>query len=182
MTSTHIHIMGASGAGVTTLGRAVAEQLGCPHHDTDDYYWLPTEPPYRKKRSVEERLSLMRRDFLALPAWVLSGSLDEWSETLVPLFDLVVFVDTPTEIRLRRLREREARDFSKEAVAPGGWRHQETEEFIEWASHYDDGTREGRNRPRHEAWLKTLPCPVMRVDGAKPTAEMVEGVLVSLAS
>ena len=23
--------------------------------------------------------------------------------------------------------------------------HKEVEEFIEWASHYDDGTREGRN-------------------------------------
>jgi adenylate kinase family enzyme len=32
-----IHIMGASGAGVTSLGRALADALAIPHHDTDDY-------------------------------------------------------------------------------------------------------------------------------------------------
>lgn len=180
MAKHHIHITGASGAGVTTMGRALAEALGCSHHDTDDYYWLPSDPPYRETRSVEQRLALMQQDFLGLSDWVLSGSLDEWSETLVPLFDLVVFVDTPTMVRLKRLWEREAQDFGKDAVAPGGWRHEETTEFVEWASHYDDGTREGRNRPRHEAWLKTLPCPLVRVDGARPIADSVTEVLSAL--
>ena len=36
--------MGASGAGVSTLGRALAGALALPHHDTDDYFWLPTIP------------------------------------------------------------------------------------------------------------------------------------------
>jgi adenylate kinase family enzyme len=40
-----IHITGASGAGVTTLGRASANALAIPHHDTDDYFWQPTRPP-----------------------------------------------------------------------------------------------------------------------------------------
>jgi len=35
-----IHILGASGSGTTTLGRALAERLQCPHFDTDDYFWL----------------------------------------------------------------------------------------------------------------------------------------------
>ena len=26
-------------------------------------------------------------------------------------------------------------------------------------NYYDDGTRKGRNLPRHEAWLSTLRCP-----------------------
>jgi hypothetical protein len=58
------------------------------------------------------------------------------------LFDVVSFVQAPTEVRIRRLRDREARHFGADAVSPGGWRHQETEEFIEWACHYDDDTRE----------------------------------------
>ena len=37
-----IHILGASGSGTTTLGRALAERLQCRHFDTDDYFWLPT--------------------------------------------------------------------------------------------------------------------------------------------
>ena len=35
-----IHILGAAGSGTTTLGRALAERLQCPHFDTDDYFWL----------------------------------------------------------------------------------------------------------------------------------------------
>ena len=40
-----IHILGASGSGTTTLGRALAARLQCPHFDTDDCFWLPTDPP-----------------------------------------------------------------------------------------------------------------------------------------
>jgi adenylate kinase family enzyme len=168
-----IHIMGASGAGVTTLGRALADVLGTPHHDTDDYYWRPTAPPYREKRDVAGRLRLMREIFLDRTEWVLSGSLDDWGRPIVPLFDLVVFVRVPTAVRLQRLRDREARHFGPNAISPGGWRHEETEAFIAWASHYDDGTREGRNLPRHLKWLDTLSCPVMRIDGTRSIPDLV---------
>ena len=50
MKTCRVHIMGASGAGVTSLGRALAEALAVPHHDTDGYFWRPTTPPYRDKR------------------------------------------------------------------------------------------------------------------------------------
>jgi len=56
--------MGASGSGVTSLGRALADALAIPHHDTDDYFWLPTTPPYRNMREIAERLRLMREVFL----------------------------------------------------------------------------------------------------------------------
>jgi len=175
-----IHVMGASGAGVTTLGRAVADALGLPHHDADDYFWLPTDPPYRLRRDVTSRLRLMGEMFLERPAWVLSGSLDEWGMPVVALFDMVVFLRVPTEIRLQRLRDRETRRASPAAIAPGGWRHQEIEDFLDWAAHYDDGTREGRNLPRHLAWLATLTCPVQRLDGTQPVPELVNKVLTAL--
>src|SRR5271154_1086838 len=175
-----IHIMGASGAGVTSLGRALADALGAPHHNTDDYFWLPTTPPYREKREVAERLRLMHEMFLPRPDWVLSGSLDGWGSSIVPLLELVIFVYVPTAIRLERLRAREAVHFGADAVAPGGWRHQETEEFVEWASHYDDGSREGRNLARHQAWLEALPCRVISLDGTRPILHLVGKVLSSM--
>ena len=181
MPTRRIHIVGASGAGVTTLGRALADVLAAPHHDTDDYYWHPTAPPYRDKRDVADRLRLMREIFLDRPDWVLSGSLDAWGGAVVPMFDLVVFVHTATEVRLQRLRAREARRFGRAAKSPGGWRHQETEEFIEWASHYDDGIREGRNLPRHLKWLDTLTCPVIRIDGKRPIPDLVRDVIAASA-
>jgi adenylate kinase family enzyme len=174
MKSCRIHLLGASGSGVTTLGRRLADRLALPHHDSDDYFWLPTAPPYQMLRPIPDRLRLMREMFLPRRDWVLSGSVTGWGEELVAHFDLVVFVITPREVRLSRLRVREATHFGAAAVAPGGWRHKETEAFIEWASHYEACDREGRNLAKHEAWLAGLPCPVVRVDGARPLAELVE--------
>jgi adenylate kinase family enzyme len=171
-----IHITGASGAGVTSLGRALADALAISHHDTDDYFWRPTNPPYREIREVTDRLRLTREVFLDRSDWVLSGSLDGWGDPIIPLFDLVVFLYVPTTIRLERLRAREARCFGTDAVAPGGSFYQQAEEFIEWASHYDDGTVEGRNLARHQAWLASLPCRVMRLDGTRPLPELVKEV------
>ncbi len=118
----------------------------------------------------------MREVFLDRADWVLSGDLQGWGDPVVPLFDLVVFLCTPTAIRLQRLRDREARHFGPDAVALGGWRHNETEKFIEWASHYDDGGREGRNLELHQAWLARIPCRVLRLDGTRPLPDLVKEV------
>ncbi len=122
----------------------------------------------------------MHEIFLDRSGWVLSGSLDDWGGPIVPLFDLVIFLYAPTNIRIQRLRDREVRAISgRDAVSPGGWRHHETEDFIDWASHYDDGTREGRSLPRHLKWLDTLTCPVMRLDGTRPTPDLVNEIVAS---
>ncbi|MBR0838456.1 hypothetical protein JQ612_35095 [Bradyrhizobium manausense] len=181
MKSHRIHLMGASGSGVTTLGRALAGRLALPHHDTDDYFWLPTVPPYQTTRPAADRLRLMREMFLPRLDWILSGTVTGWGDELVTLFDLVVFVSTPSKLRLQRLRAREAAHFGADAVAPGGWRHEETESFVEWASHYEAGDREGRSLPKDDAWLASLPCPVVRVDGARPLAELVEQLCSDVA-
>ena len=180
MKTCRIHITGASGAGVTSVGRALADALAISHHDTDDYFWRPTNPPYRGMREVADRLRLMRDVFLDRSDWVLSGSLDGWGDPIIPLFDLVVFLYVPTAIRIERLRAREARRFGADAMVPGGSMHQQAEEFIEWASHYDDGTREGRNLARHQAWLATLLCRVLRLDGIRPLQELVNEVCLAL--
>ena len=52
MRTCRIHVVGASGAGVTTVGRALEDALGTPHHDADDYFCQPTTPPYRRQREV----------------------------------------------------------------------------------------------------------------------------------
>jgi adenylate kinase family enzyme len=65
-----IHILGASGSGTTTLGRALAAHLHFPHFDTDDYFWLPTDPPYTQQRERIERAQLLMNDVTAHDAWV----------------------------------------------------------------------------------------------------------------
>ncbi len=182
MKSRRIHLFGASGSGVTTLGRALAAEFAIPHHDTDDYYWLPTNPPYTSKRDIADRLRLMHELFVPRADWVLSGALDSWGVSLAQHFDLAILVETPTEIRLARLIAREATRFGQDAVKPGGWRHTEMTEFVDWASHYEDGTREGRSRARHETFITTLHCPFLRIDGNAPTIAGVRRIVDKISA
>ena len=58
MSSLKVHIVGASGSGTTTLARALAPELGATALDSDDYFWLPTQPPFtdRRDRALRHQL------------------------------------------------------------------------------------------------------------------------------
>jgi adenylate kinase family enzyme len=56
-----IHIYGASGSGTSTLGRYLAKRLDFAFLDADDYFWLPTDPKFTKKRPIEQRVPLMQQ-------------------------------------------------------------------------------------------------------------------------
>lgn len=111
---------------------------------------------------------------------MLSGSLDGWGDPLIAHFDVVVFLHTAQTVRLRRLRAREAKRFGADAVAPGGWRHHEMEDFIEWAARYDEGGLDVRSFQKHQAWLAALPCRVLRLDGERPAPELVKDVVAAI--
>jgi len=157
-----IHIFGASGSGTTTIGAAIAKRLDYKHFDTDDYYWYPTEPPFTKSRPIEERLQLMRADLNQHENWVLSGSLDGWGNPLITLFELVVFVYVPQDMRIERLKQREVERYGQD-VLPDGIRYESANEFIKWAAGYDSGLLTGRSLPRHEKWMDELDCEVLKI-------------------
>lgn len=99
-----IHIMGASGSGTTSLAVEMATRYGHRHLDTDDFFWMRTDPPFRMKRPAEERLALLRPAFCEATSWVLSGSICGWGDPLIPEFALAVFRGG-LEIRSRALLE-----------------------------------------------------------------------------
>ena len=37
-------------------------------------------------------------------------------------------------------------------------------EFLAWAAQYDEGKLPGRSRPRHEAWLASRQCRILRFE------------------
>jgi adenylate kinase family enzyme len=172
-----IHILGASGSGTTTLGAALAERSGARHLDTDDYFWLPTDPPFEVVRPSAERVALLEADLDTSRSWVLSGSLCGWGDPLVGRFDLTVFLFVPTSVRLVRLRDRERQEFGAEALAPGGRMHANHVAFLEWAAGYDHGDLDTRSLARHEAWLAELSCPTLRLDGESPVDVQVSETL-----
>jgi adenylate kinase family enzyme len=172
MRRSRVHVMGASGSGTTTLARVLADHWAVPHADADDYFWVPTTPPYVEKRPDDRRLSLMREVFVPREAWVLSGSMLGWGDSVVAECDAVVFLTLDADERLRRLEARETarragRDFDEVA-----WKV-----FLEWARGYDDPAFEGRSRVAHEAWLDGLDRPVLRLDSALPPEALRDAVL-----
>jgi len=171
-----IHVVGASGSGTTSLASAIAGGHGHRHLDTDDFFWLPTDPPYCEPRAPAARLALRRGALAPSPRWVLSGSLCGWGDPLIAEFDLVIFLVVPAEVRLARLRARERARYGPEAVAPGGARHRASVEFLEWAARYDAGDIQMRSRALHEAWLAALPAPVLRLEGDRSVAEQLRRV------
>ena len=178
--SAAIHITGASGSGTSTLGQTLAAAIGAVPLDTDDFFWAPVEPKFSVTRAAPERLLLLEAAFDATGpgGWVLSGSLSGgWAAPIVPRFQHVIFLHAPTALRLARLRRREAEVFGPAAIAPGGSRHDEHEAFIRWAASYDAGAATDRSRRQHEAWLATLACPVLRLDGQLPVDALLRQAL-----
>lgn len=179
MTRRRIHLVGASGSGTTTLGRALAQHLGAPHFDTDTYFWIPADPPFEKIRPVEERHARLAPD-LAGDAWVLSGSLCGWGDVYIEHFDLVVFLAVPDDVRLERVKARERERYG-DAIASDGARRAAHEAFIAWAASYEEGSPVERSRRMHEAWLAKLPCPVLRLEDTDDVVTRMGKVLAQLA-
>ncbi len=160
-----IHIFGASGSGTTTLGKKICEELGYAFMDTDDYFWMPTDPPFTTKRPREERIEWMTRDIERSGNVVISGSLTDWGDVLIPYFTLAVRIEMDPEIRIVRLIEREKRRYGSR-IEPEGDLYEKHLEFVAWARKYDTAGTDIRSRSMHDEWQKLLTCEILNLDGA----------------
>ena len=174
-----IHIFGASGSGTSTLGRKICDELGYFFMDTDDYFWMPTEPKYTTKRSVEERLALMKKDIAEHENVVISGSLVNWGDELIPYFTLTIRLVTDTEVRIERIKIRERNKFG-DRILPGGDRYDEHQAFLQWAGQYDTGSANMRSKAMHDEWQKLLKCKQIVLDGAGDLQENYLKVLAEI--
>lgn len=175
-----IYITGASSAGVTTLGKTLAPQLGVRQVDVDDFYWMPTDPPYRVKRLPADRVRLIAAA-LGTGGWVLTGSFDGWGDALIVEADLIVFVETPHALRMQRLMAREQQRYGARLL-PGGDMHEAHLAFVDWAEQYEHPRPgySGRSLARHEAWLAQQTRPVVRLAGTQTPEVLAAAVMAAL--
>jgi len=175
----HLHLFGAPGAGVTTLGKALADRLGFAHFDTDDFYWFTGDArPYSRKRNPDHR----RRELAtvldaAASGWVLSGSLCGWGDVFVPRFHQVVYVWAPVEVRMSRIRTRELARYGPDRLAEGGDLHLVFHKFLDWAAAYDVPSDNPRSRDQELKWLQNLDCPKLRLESEMMPEVSVEAIL-----
>jgi adenylate kinase family enzyme len=156
-----VHLVGASGSGTTTLGRALAPRLAVPVFDSDDAFWEPTDPPFRTPRPPPDRLAWLQERLRDDDGWVVSGSLCGWGDDLRGRF---TFLTLPAAIRMARLAAREVERYG-DRIRPGGDIAEGSTAFLAWAAAYDTAGMEQRSRVLHDAWLATLTCPVLHLDG-----------------
>jgi adenylate kinase family enzyme len=175
-----INVFGAPGTGKTTLGGALAEKLGVPLLDSDAYFHFPTDPPFTKQRTPEERNRLFREEFFRHEACVVAGNVGGWGIDPRPAFSLTVFLYLPPEIRLARVLERERRLYGARLL-PGGDMSHLHREFIEWTNAYDSGANQDSfTLAVHEEYFANLKTPRLRLDTPMATDEQIEIVLRNL--
>jgi adenylate kinase family enzyme len=174
-----VHIFGAAGSGTTTLGGALAQALDAPHLDADEYYWQRTDPPFTTKHLPAERIRRIERDIAGAACWVLSGSVCSWGDPLRDRFTHAVFLYLESAERMARLAARERQRYG-ERILPGSDMYQQSRAFLRWARSYDTAVAPVRSLDLHEAWIKHLRCPLIRLDARQPLDELTDRLLTAL--
>lgn len=167
---------GASGSGTTTLGKKICEELGYTLMDTDDYFWMPTEPPFTFKRPKKERIELMKNDINKSENVVIAGSLTDWGYELIPYFTLAIRIEMKQSIRIERLLKREKKRYGSR-IEPGGDMYQQHIDFIEWAKSYDNGGMDIRSKVMHDELQKSFSCKILYLDGENKLDDNFDKVL-----
>lgn len=166
LTQQRINIVGAPGSGTSTLGRALAAHTGMAWADADDFYWKPSHPPFQHKVDPAERQQQLLAHLAPHPGSIVSGSVCGWGAALEASFDLVIFLSLPTDLRLARIEAREIARFGHA-----------NPDFLAWSAQYDQGLLPGRSRARHEAWLASRTCRVLRFEGDEDLDRRVARIL-----
>ena len=173
---TGIMITGPSGAGKTTLGKMVAEELGYAFVDVDDYIWRrDAEVPFSAMYSREEKISRLQDAISACEHFVMAGSMDSFHEHFDPCFELVVHLRADAQIRVERVKARERASFG-DRILEGGDMHEAHLKMLHDIAGYDHGTG-GCTLQQHEKWLNSLACKTMCLDGADTLDENLSKIV-----
>lgn len=168
-----IIVCGMNGAGKSTLGLALARELGYTFIDIEDIYFPKTDPSYlySSPRTDEEVEELLMEKMSGSKAFVLAAVRGDYSERITKSFDLAVYIDVPKDVRMERILKRSRDKFGDRAM-PGGDLYEREQRFFEMC----------RSRGEHAAenWVKTLDCPVVRVDGLRTVEENVDIIIKNM--
>lgn len=174
----NIQITGASGSGKTFLGKKLSEVLNYNFVDTDDILWVWDEDvqPYTIAVSDEESCKILKQILLKKNSTIVSGMFYPWSESLIPMFDLLIIIETNKEIRKKRIIEREFEMYGNR-FKKGGDMYEQFNQFLDWAMSYDTSNDKLGSKRETDNWAKKFDCKVLYIDGSKPIGEKIKIIL-----
>jgi gluconate kinase len=155
-------IFGAAGSGSSTIAKAIAHEYG--HHwiEVDEALFMPTDPPFSVRRSLDEVREIVFDSWKKAESVIVCGSIVGWGDELKHDFDLVIFVHVDVEVRIQRIKHREAKRFGSR-VLEGGDMHRQHLEFLDWVRSYETGDPNIRSLAQHRQWLSSITVPIVEI-------------------
>lgn len=159
-----IIICGLNGAGKSTLGKVLAKKLHFFFIDIEDLYFPKTDPDYvyASPRTHEEVEIILLHEMKTHENFILASVKGDYGEDISPFIQYVILLDVPKNIRLQRVKERSFQKFGNRMLL-GGDLYEQEEKFFRFV--------ESREENIVEEWVKSLNCPVIRIDGTKSIDE-----------
>jgi kanamycin kinase/aminoglycoside 3'-phosphotransferase-3 len=133
----------------------------------EDYYFYETDVPYTALRPHKERNEMLLSDMEKYGSFVVSGDISGWGDEFLTMFDLVVFLTAPKEIRMKRIENREYARWG-DRVCEGGDMYESQQKFRKFAATRDVSLLEQA--------VSLYLCPILRVDGTKPLTELAHDI------
>lgn len=167
---TGIIVCGLNGSGKSTLGKALAQKLQFYFIDNEDLYFPKTDPDYiyASPRTRGEVEALLFREIKAHENFVFASVKGDYGEAVYPFFRYAVLIDAPKDIRIQRVINRSLQKFGNRML-PGGDLYEREENFFQLVKARPENTV--------EEWVKSLECPVIRIDGTKSIEENVDLII-----
>lgn len=159
-----IIICGLNGTGKSTLGKALAEKLHFHFIDIENLYFPKTNPNkiYASPRTRKEVEKLLLHEIKTHIDFILASVKGDYGEDIYSLIQYAILLDVPKNIRLKRVKKRSFQKFGNRMLL-GGDLYEQEENFFHFV--------ESRDENIVEEWVKSLKCPVIRMDGTKSIDE-----------
>ena len=153
-----LQLLGAAGAGKSTLSAMLSRQTGLPQLQAD--FDRRQDGQFEQTRPVSVRRAMLAQDLACHPSCLLDGGLSDWLPEGLLQPDLLILVRCPQKTRMERLIQREQTRYGRQCLSPDHPHYQLTQEFLNWAAGYEDyGLEESNSLASHMAVLAQTPCP-----------------------
>ncbi len=168
-------ITGGPGSGATTTGESLANRLGIPVFDSDNFFHKTTNPPFAEQYSKEERNLRVVEACQSHDSWILSGSVCSWGVTELQ-FTHAVFLDVGNALRMRRLNARERQRFGNR-IDIGGDMHEENVGFMKWATSYETGSLSERSLSLERRFVSQYCAQLLEVHEEHSVDDLVDSIV-----
>ena len=170
-----IIVCGLNGSGKSTFARALADRIQYIYKDIEDYYFPNRcyNEYYSEPKSRDQVSAAMLKDLCCYEKMVIAAVKADYSNEISEMFTKAIYIQTPKNIRLKRVKERSFKKF--------GSRMQEGGDLYERETAFFDFV-EKRSDSLVEDWLLHLSVPVYVIDGTRPVDENIEYILGSFIS